>query len=315
MRVLIAGWFSFEGMGATAGDLLCRDLVADWLREAGIPSEIANAPPFSGGVDWTALDPANFTHAVFVCGPFGNGWPITEFLERFGGLPLFGLNLTILDRLANWNPFDLLLERDSDAFARPDLTFLTPRQKVPVIGVILAHKQKEYGSRALHDVANAAIEKLLNSREAAIVPIDTRLDAKNQGGLRSPAEIESLIARMDAVVTTRLHGTVLALKCGVPAIAIDPIAGGAKIRRQVETIGWPVWFLAETLGELELQKALDYCLTEDARERVLVCQNTAQKLLGDVHHQFLSAFREANDAGEAALKITQSHSYSEEGPR
>lgn len=62
----------------------------------------------------------------------------------------------------------------------------------------------------------------------------------NAGGLRTSAEIESLIARMDIVVTTRLHDMVLALKNGVPAIAVDPIAGGAKITQQARAINWPI---------------------------------------------------------------------------
>lgn len=51
--------------------------------------------------------------------------------------------------------------------------------------------------------------------------------------------------RMDAVVTTRLHGMVFALK-NVPALAVDPIRGGAKILRQAEAIGWPVVFVADS---------------------------------------------------------------------
>jgi hypothetical protein len=29
MRILIAGWFSFDDMGATAGDMIARDIVAN----------------------------------------------------------------------------------------------------------------------------------------------------------------------------------------------------------------------------------------------------------------------------------------------
>lgn len=50
----------------------------------------------------------------------------------------------------------------------------------------------------------------------------------NKGGLRSQDIIMSLISPMDLVITTRLHGTVLAIKNGVPAIPIDPVSGGAK---------------------------------------------------------------------------------------
>jgi len=73
--------------------------------------------------------------------------------------------------------------------------------------------------------ANAAIEQLLKKVEATMVSIDTSL-LDNSGGLRTSGEVESLIAKMDLVITTRLHGTVLAIKNGIPVIPIDPIAGG-----------------------------------------------------------------------------------------
>jgi hypothetical protein len=76
VKVLVAGWYSFEQMGAIAGDLLARDLVACWLEEAGWAYQFAVAPPFSGGVDWRAADLAEYSHIIFVCGPFGNGAPL-----------------------------------------------------------------------------------------------------------------------------------------------------------------------------------------------------------------------------------------------
>jgi polysaccharide pyruvyl transferase WcaK-like protein len=44
----------------------------------------------------------------------------------------------------------------------------------------------------------------------------------------------------DVVVTTRLHGLVLALKQGVPVLAVDPVAGGARVATQAAAWGWPV---------------------------------------------------------------------------
>ena len=96
----------------------------------------------------------------------------------------------------------------------------------------------------------------------AAVPIDTRLD-ESLTGLRAPAEVDSLIARMDMVVTTRLHGTVLALKNGVPALAVDPIDGGAKITRQARVVGWPVLHNVESLSHDALLRDFDYCLTDE----------------------------------------------------
>ena len=61
MKILIAGWFSFEQMGATAGDLLARDLVCEWIQQAGIIFDIALAPPFEGGVNWQLIDPGEYS--------------------------------------------------------------------------------------------------------------------------------------------------------------------------------------------------------------------------------------------------------------
>jgi hypothetical protein len=289
MKTLVAGWFSFEQMGATAGDLLARDLACEWLERAGCAYDVAHAPPFRGGVDWRGVDPREYTHVLFVCGPFGNGEPVVEFLDRFAGRRLIGLNLSMLEALDVWNPFDRLWERDSSACARPDLTFLSDRPRAPVVGLVLIHPQPEYRGRDRHREANGALHRLVAAREMAAVPIDTRLD-ENATGLRTPAEVESLIARMDVVLTTRLHGLVLALKNGVPALAIDPVAGGHKITLQARSVGWPVVFDAEALSDEALGRALDHCLTEAARAEARRCAERAATILRDVRDQFLATF-------------------------
>ena len=291
-KTLLAGWFSFEWGHATAGDLLAGDLACEWLEHAGCSYDVALAPPFRGGVDWRSVDPQSYSNVVFVCGPFVNGGLLeSEFLDHFTGCNIIGLNLSMLVPLDVWNPFDTLLERDSSADVRPDLVFLSDQARVPVVGVVLV---EPYPAGATQ-VANAAIHRLVSSREVSVVPIDTRLDT-NDTGLRSSAEIESLIARMDLVVTTRLHGTVLALKNGVPAIAIDPEVGGAKIRRQAEKIGWPVVFNVDDLTDEMLQEAFDYCLTEDARAKARECCQRAVKILQEVRDQFMSALNRPEES-------------------
>lgn len=287
MRCLVAGWFSFEQMGATAGDLLAKDLVCGWLNRAGYPYDVAYAPPFEGGVDWRAVEPDGYTAVTFVCGPFGNGEPLVAFLARFSGRPLYGVNLTMLESLGTWNPFERLWERDSDRAVRPDVVYLTgDSRRVPIVGVILIHPQKEYGRRDRHVEAHAAIRRVLEVREVAAVPIDTRLD-QNLTGLRTPAEVDSLIAKMDMVFTTRLHGTVLALKNGVPALAVDPIDGGAKITRQMKVVGWPALHNVESLDPEALLRDFDFCLTDDARIRALECRERAGQTLAGVPQEFI----------------------------
>jgi hypothetical protein len=299
MRALVAGWFSFPDMGATAGDLLSRDLAREWLARAGWESDVAHAPPFHGGVDWRKADPAAYDALVFVCGPFGNGWPVTELLERFADARLIGLNLSMLEPLDAWNPFDLLTERDSSKRANPDVSFLSREAKVPVVGVVLVHPQTEYEG-AMHEAAGAAIDQLLASREAASVRIDTRLD-RNATGLRTPAEVESLIARMDVVVTTRLHGLVLALKNVVPVVAIDPIAGGAKVLRQAQTVDWPHAFAADAVSDDQLARAFSACLTEEARGLAHACRARAVARVRAVRDDLVASL---SDLGEPAGQRT-----------
>jgi hypothetical protein len=299
MKTLVVGWFSFEHMGATAGDLMARDLACEWLAEAGHDVEYAVVPPFSGGVDWRRVDPGDYSCVVFVCGPFGNGEPLTEFFSRFAGIPLVGLDVSMLEPLESWNPFQSLWERDSSRTARPDISILSRQPLVPVVGTVLIGGQGEYGDRARQTSANDAIRRLLDSREVAVVPIDTCLDPENTTGLRTPAEIESLIARMDVVVTTRLHGTVLALKNGVPAVVIDSVSGGHKVIRQARTIGWPVAFVIDELTDQKLRDAFDYCLTAEARQQAKECCRRAKGAVEKVRAEFIAELQQlVETAGE-----------------
>jgi hypothetical protein len=296
MKALVAGWFSFEKSDFTAGDLLACDLVCEWLRTAGYSCDVAHVAPLTGGVDLALVAPADYDVAVFVCGPFMRNAFEAWLLERFRSCPIVGVNLTLPVPLDEWNPFDCPLERDSSERAHPDITFLTRQPKVPVVGICLV----EPYDGALVETADAAVERLVRSKEMAVVRIDTRLDI-NTTGLRRSAEIESLLARMDAVITTRLHGTVLALKNGVPALAIDPERGGAKIRRQAETIGWPVFFNVDALDDEALARALEYCLSDEARTRARQCSERAAVIVDQMGRAFVSALTDRQNSGQSGL--------------
>ncbi len=146
--------------------------------------------------------------------------------------------------------------------------------------------------------ANSALDRLVSSREMAVVQIDTRLD-ENATGQRNEHEIESLIARMDVVLTTRMHGMVLAIKNGVPAVVIDSVAGGAKILRQAETIGWPVVFTADILKDEKLARAMDFCLTGEARALALDCRERAIAVAEKTGAQFIESLKNRSDKRKA----------------
>jgi hypothetical protein len=91
---------------------------------------------------------------------------------------------------------------------------------------------------------------------------------------------------------------VLALKNGIPALAIDPVAGGGKIERQAETIGWPIMFTANALTDETLQQAFDYCLTVDAKAKAKECRKRAVKKIQVVREEFITALSQRGETAE-----------------
>jgi hypothetical protein len=286
MRALLVGWFSFEGMGATAGDLLAADVARSWLADAGVEVAVAWAPPFSATVEWRHVGPEDIDAVVFVCGPFGNGPPLDELIQHFRGCRLVGLDVTMLEPLETWNPFDLLIERDSSRRANPDLALVGAAEDVPVVGMVLMSEQPEYGERDRHRDVNERLEALVASPGFARVSIDTRLDVPGSL-LRTPAEVTSLLARVDVVLTSRLHGLVLALRSGIPVVAVDPVAGGAKITRQAAVLEWPWCFGADVPPE-QLAEAFSACRSAEGRAAASATRRRALEALDDLREEFVA---------------------------
>lgn len=289
-RVLLVGWFSFDGMGATAGDVLAADTAEAWLQDAGIAVDRAVAPPWSDGLRWEDADPRSYSHVVFVCGPLRPiGLPLSGFLDRFGAIPFIGLDVTVACPLSEWNPYEVLFERDGTGTTRPDLAWVAPRVKLPLVGIVLARRQPEYGRRGRHREAAAAIEEAAGAGSFVRLPIDTRLD-ENRCSLRNAAEVESLIGACDAVLTSRLHGLVLSLRNGVPAVAVDPVAGGGKLTAQAEKVRWPAVFSFDSPSPA-LSAALAWCLTPSAKAAVQECAARASAELATLRNAFTGALR------------------------
>src|SRR5215510_6727287 len=92
---------------------------------------------------------------------------------------------------------------------------------------------------------------------------------------------------MDLVLTTRLHGMVLAIKSGVPALAVDSVVGGGKIRRQAEAIGWPYVFSVEGATDQVLQHAFRDCMTAEARATAKDCADRARAEIERMSAEFI----------------------------
>jgi hypothetical protein len=241
-RVLVVGWPSFLHGEATAGDVLAMEALRACLEDAGIGCELAWSPVFRpGGLTLDQADPARYTHLVFTCGPV-HGPQVAGLHDRYRTCRRIAVGVSVVDP---GEPaaagFHALLPRDAPG-ARPqrDLAARVPAGGVPVVGVVLAGAQPEYGTGGRHGPVTRQLADWLHALDCAPVPLDTRLDPRDWRSYRTPAQLESVIARLDVVVTTRLHGLVLALKNGIPALAVDPVAGGAKVAAQAAAWGWPV---------------------------------------------------------------------------
>jgi hypothetical protein len=289
VKTLVAGWFSFDEVVATVGDLMARDVLCGWLDRGGVAYDVACAPLIGGGVDWRAVDPDSYERVIFVCGPFGRRPLLEELVDRFHDKPLTGIDLSMLEGEQAWDPFDVLFARDGGdgEVGRPDLSFAAPSPpRLAVAAVLLAPPQGEYGG-CLHRAAGAAIARLPDLRPVTLLRTDT--DLLDGDRVRGVAEVATLIARSDVVVTTRMHGLVLALREGVPAVAIDPIAGSAKVSRQARAIGWPAALLAEDVSDTALGEAFDWCLTDEAREQARTCCEDARRRVGGLEREFIAA--------------------------
>ena len=143
-------------------------------------------------------------------------------------------------------------------------------RQLPVIGVVLVEPyEPENGARDRQSAARAAVQRLIDSREAAIVDIDTRLErTARASGRRTRFSSHRADGRSRHNTAAR---ACLALKAGVPALAIDPVAGGAKIRQQAEALGSPHFSVADELVDADLSAVLDTCLSEEARVLARAC--------------------------------------------
>lgn len=290
-RALLVGHFS------TVGDVEVLHQTQRRLDTLGMDYDVSPYTDARLAVDpsWLdkhGLDPARYSHLLVICGPFSPEIAAQHdaIFARFQHCVHIGVNLTMVRSIQDFNPFEVLLERDSDRLVRADLSFCETSEPLPVVGLCLASAQREYGGRRRGDLAAAKLRRLIQDAGAAFIELDTSVPAKeNRFGLSNGAEFESICGRLDVMLTTRLHGMVLALKNGVPVIAIDPVAGGDKVTRQAQKLGWPEVFDADLVTGGDLAAALMRCLSQDARDKAAGIKDAAVASLADFDDQFAQA--------------------------
>jgi hypothetical protein len=268
MRVLLTGWASFLHGEATAGDVLSLRAAGAALAAAGIDHHVAWSPGFRPGARHLCdAPPEDYTHVVFACGPV-HGPQLRELHERYGACRRIAVGVSVPDPAdPAATGFHRILPRDGGGTAEPDLALGAATSATPVLGVVLAPHQPEYGAAGRHDEVHDALTGWLAGLDCARVPLDTRLAHEDWQRCATPDQFVTTLSKMDAVVTTRLHGLALGLKAGVPVVAVDPVAGGGKVTAQGTALGWPV-FAAEDTGEPALfDERLAWCLSAAGRAR------------------------------------------------
>jgi hypothetical protein len=270
-RVLVAGWPSFLHGEATAGDVLAMEAVAAELDEAGVLYDMAWSPVFRPGERTLSnADPARYSHLVFACGPL-SGPGIEDLHQRFTACRRVAVGVSVIDP---GDPaaagFHVILARDSPQGLPTGDLAAAPRPPLPpVAGVIHVGEQREYSGRGRHETVARSLARWLPGCGCALLPLETRLDSRDWRLCGTPGELEAILSRVDLVITMRMHGLVLALKHGVPALAVDPVAGGAKVTAQARAWRWPAIVTpgpAGAIGAGVLDRWRDWCLSETGRQ-------------------------------------------------
>jgi hypothetical protein len=163
--------------------------------------------------------------------------------------------------------FHRVLARDDGARTRPDLSLGERTESRPVIGVIMAPGQPEYGARGAHRKVHDELAGWLTGLDCARLPMDTRLDTGDWRHCATPDQFTSVLARLDAVVSTRLHGLVLGLRGGIPVLAVDPVSGGGKLTAQARALDWPALVPADEADPAAFDRWWDWCLAPPGRSR------------------------------------------------
>ncbi|MDN3296370.1 polysaccharide pyruvyl transferase family protein [Streptomyces ficellus] len=264
-RILLTGWFSFLHGEVTAGDELALRRVEDLLDREGLPYDTAWSPGYRPqGLHLEDVSPSRYGALVFICGPL-HGPLIEQLHSRFSHCVRIAVGTSVIEPEAPAaTGFHHVLAR-SGGHGPPVLDLAASaatKGLPPVAGVILTQGQKEYGARRRHSVVADAVQDWLSGRDIARIPLETRLAHGDPHHFGTPEQLMAVLSRLDAVITNRLHGLVLALRAGTPVLAVDPVQGGAKVTAQARACQWPAVIPAEAAGPAGFDRWWAWCLEQ-----------------------------------------------------
>lgn len=119
-------------------------------------------------------------------------------------------------------------------------------------------------SREAEVAANYVASEALKGQQGEVVMLENHLARSRM----EPDEIEARYAECSLVVTSRFHGAVMAMRAGVPFIAIDQIRGGAKVHTLLSSLGWPHVYKIDELDEVSTARSARELVTDPDRLRL-----------------------------------------------
>jgi hypothetical protein len=214
------------------------------LRQSGAEVDVASYHHVECGdaniVNWMRINPRAYRCVAFVCGPLSNEIYFRLFFFRFRRARKVAVGVSVIDpTLPGTRLFDEIVARDGMpqvsfdlalAEAAPSCVRSTRRH----IAVCLRGHQHEYGDLNCHSTRVDNLILQVARRLGDHVECTSTVIAKDNTAER----IHRCFADAKLVITTRLHGALLALHHCTPFVAIDQIEGGRKVSSVLGRLPW-----------------------------------------------------------------------------
>lgn len=303
-RCLILWWGSLRDMDATVGDCMAVANLALGLQRRGLLVEIAAFHdlrlPGIKTVHPAAAHPRRYRAVCFACGPLRARRKVLDLVRRYRSCYRLAAGVSVLPgETAILSEFDDIVARDGVPGAAFDLALADPwRGLFPqpdslgqAVASCFRGAQSSVGSErpSLHDRAEGILRTAAQHASAGdpVIGIDTV--AADHAGI---AAVMAKFAQSRLVLTTRLHGALLALEMGIPFVAIDQIAGGHKVSEVLKRVGWPFVFNAETAQAGQVADAVATVLDPEFAPQLQRYRATAVQLANQTLARACDAVRD-----------------------
>ncbi|MFQ6537379.1 MULTISPECIES: polysaccharide pyruvyl transferase family protein [Aphanothece] len=297
-------WWGTWPRGATLGDRLAVDNLSEALTAAGLEHTVLSHPSHAGPGHCATRHPFGLAPRirtlVFVCGPLVGTKRVKRLLRLCRGSRKLAAGVSLLESQQAVNSqlaavvardgvpgasFDLAVHSCRDPRQRPRPASLADAR----VGICLRGPQKDYGASRDHSGRAAElIHAAVGATGPQVVLIDTVLTPSNP-----PEAIQQRIASVDLLLTTRLHGSLLALAEAVPVIAIDQIAAGGKLTEVLGRTGWPHLFQAEACTPEQLRELITELLEHPPLQTLASTQARLLELAGQALEASVAMVRAA----------------------